>query len=165
MLGSIRTEVFNSGIAAVQEFQILVQMAPQEPEYSYQLCNAWARLSDWSFRQIITLNPNSARLSQGLGLEYAAQGKYDQALTAYREAARFDPKMPEIHLAMALILLEMKKFDDALSEVELELKLVPESKDAAGAKEKIEDAQSGASPWAFASPRGPERTRCRTDGP
>jgi len=35
--------------------------------------------------------------------------------------------MPELHLAMALILLEQKKFDNALTEINLELNLVPES--------------------------------------
>lgn len=144
-LGRAYEEVGN-WIAAVQEFQILVHMVPQEPEYSYQLCNAWTKLSDWSFRRIMALNPQSARLSQGLGLEYSAQGKYDQALAAYSQAAQADPKMPEIHLAMGLIFLDMHKFDRARSEVEIELKLVPDSKAAASAKEKIERARSVSSP-------------------
>lgn len=135
-------EASGNWVAAVQEFQKLVHLAPQEPEYSYQLCNAWTKLSDWSVRQIIKLNPNSARLYQGLGLEYAAQAKYDQALAAYQQAARSDPKLPEIHLAMALIWLERKKPDEALSEIELELKLVPESKSAAEAKAKIQEAKA-----------------------
>jgi len=139
-------EASENWVAAVQEFQTLVQLAPQDPEYSYQLCNAWTKLSDWSFRRIFALNPNSERLAQGLGLEYAAQGKYDLALAAYREAARFDPKMPEIHLAMAMILLETKKLNEALSEVELELKLLPESKAALAAKQKIEAAKADSSP-------------------
>ena len=139
-------ENLGNWIAAVQEFQKLVQLAPQEPEYSYQLCNAWTKLSDWSFREIIQLSPRSARLYQGLGLEYAAQGNYDQALVAYQQAARTDPKMPEIHLALALIWLELKKFDAALSEIELELELVPESKAAANAKEKIKAAKAAFSP-------------------
>lgn len=138
-------EAAGNWIAAVQEFQKLVQLAPQEPEFSYQLCNAWIKLSDWSSRQIIKLNPNSGRLYQGLGMEYAAQKKYDQALVAYQQAARADPKMPEIHLAMALIRLERKEFDEALSEIELELQLVPESKLAAQAKAKIQASRAALS--------------------
>ena len=57
-------------IGAVQQFQKLVELAPQEPEYSYQLGRAWTKLSGWSYRQISTLNPHSARLQQGLGQEY-----------------------------------------------------------------------------------------------
>lgn len=138
-------EASGNWIAAVQQFQKLVQLAPQEPEYSYQLCNAWIKLSDWSSRQIIKLNPNSGRLYQGLGMEYAAQEKYDQALMAYQQAARSDPRMPEIHLAMALIRLERKEFDEALSEVALELQLVPESKAAAEAKAKIQATKAALS--------------------
>jgi tetratricopeptide (TPR) repeat protein len=139
-------EAVENWIPAVQELQKLVQLAPQEPENSYQLWRAWTKLSDWSYRQIIGLNPNSARAQQALGVEYAAQEKYDRALAAYQEAARADPKMPELHLAMALIWLEMKKFDEALSEIGLELELVPESKAAAEAKAKIEAAKAGFSP-------------------
>jgi len=133
-------------IGAVQQFQKLVELAPQEPEYSYQLGRAWTKLSGWSYRQISTLNPHSARLQQGLGQEYVIQEKYDLALEAYRRAARTDPKLPEIHLAMAVILLEQKKLDEALAEIDLELKLVPESKAAAELKAKIEAAKAASSP-------------------
>jgi Tfp pilus assembly protein PilF len=137
-------EAMEDWIAAVQEFQKLVQLAPQEPEYSYQLWRAWTKLSDWSYRQIIKFHPNSARVPQALGVEYAAQQKYDRAISFYKHAALSDPKMPEIHLAMALIWLEMKKFDEALSEIRLELELVPQSKVAAETKAKIEAAKASA---------------------
>jgi tetratricopeptide (TPR) repeat protein len=139
-------EASNNRIAAVQEFQKLVELAPQEPEYSYQLGTAWAKLSGWSYGQITRINPNSARLHQALGQEYVIQEKYDLALAAYQQAARSDLKMPEIHLAMALIWLELKKFGEALSEVQLELKLVPESKAAVDAKARIEAAIAASTP-------------------
>lgn len=133
-------------IAAVQEFQKLVELARQEPEYSYQLGTAWTRLSGWSYSQITRINPDSARLHQALGQEYVIQEKYDLALAGYQEAVRSDPKMPELHLAMALILLELKKFDQALAEIDLELNLVPESKIAAATKTKIEATMATSSP-------------------
>jgi tetratricopeptide (TPR) repeat protein len=136
----------NNWIAAVQEFQKLVQLAPQEPEYSYQLGTAWANLSGWSYNQITSINPDSVRLQQALGQEYAIQGKYELALAAYQQAARSDPKMPELHLAIALLFLEQKRFDQALAEIELELKLVPESKAAVDAKAKIEAAIAASTP-------------------
>jgi tetratricopeptide (TPR) repeat protein len=129
---------------AVQKWQRVVELAPQEPEYSYQLGRAWTKLSEWAYQEIIRLNRNSARLRQVLGQDYAIQGKYALALTAYQQAAKADPKLPEIHLAMALILEELKRYDDALREIELELKLVPESKAAAENKAKIEAAKAAA---------------------
>jgi tetratricopeptide (TPR) repeat protein len=85
-------------------------------------------------------------LHQALAQEYLIQQKYDLALTAYQQAARSDPKLPEIHLAMALTYLELKKFDEALVEIEAELKLVPESKNAAETKTKILAAKASADP-------------------
>ena len=133
-------------IAAVQEFQRLVQLAPQEPEYSYQLGTALAKLSGWSYSQITRINPNSARLHQALGQEYVIQEKYDLAIDAYQQAARSDPKLPEIHLAMAFLWLELKKFDEALAEIQLELKLVPESKAAVETKARIEATMAARRP-------------------
>jgi Flp pilus assembly protein TadD len=129
-------------LAAVEELQRLVELAPREPEYSYQLARAWTKLSGWSYQQIERVNPKSARLQQGLGQEYAIQEKYDLALDAYRRAAALDPKLPEVHLAMAAILLEMKKFDEALGEITLEQQLVPQSKSVAEIRAKIETAKS-----------------------
>jgi tetratricopeptide (TPR) repeat protein len=139
-------EASDNWIAAVKELRKLVEMAPQDAEYSYQLGKAWSRLSGWSYQQMARLNSNSARLHQALGQQYLIQEKYDLAMRAYQQAAQSDPKLPEIHLGMALISLELKKFDEALTEINLELKLVPESKAAAEAKTKIEAAKASAAP-------------------
>ena len=139
-------EASDNWMPAVQELQKLVQLAPQEPEYSYQLGKAWTKLSGWSYYQISQLNPDSARLQQALGQEYVVQEKYDLAIAAYQRAARSDPKLPEIHLALALIYLELKRFDEASAEINLELKLVPESKAAAETKAKIAAAKAASSP-------------------
>src|SRR5215813_6222191 len=123
---------------AVDELQKLTTMAPDNPEYSYQLGKALSRLSEWSFEQISRVNPNSARLHQALGQEYVIQGKYDRALLAYEQAAAADPRLPEIHLGIAFTLLQLKRFDEALGQINLELALVPESKMAAELKTRIE---------------------------
>ncbi len=131
---------------AVRQLQKLVSMAPQDAEYSYQLGKALTKLSGWSLQEIARLDPNSARLQQALGQEYAVQEKYDRALIAYQQAARSDPKLPEIHLGMALILLQLKKFDEALEQVNLELGLVPESKIAVETKARIQAAKLASMP-------------------
>jgi len=139
-------EASENWIAAAQQLQKLVELAPEEPEYSYQLGNAWMRLSGWSYQRIARINPHSARLQQGLGQEYAVQGKYDLALAAFQRAAEADAQLSEVHLAIGSILLEQKKYDQALAEIALELKLVPASKAAAELKTRIENAQAGSVP-------------------
>jgi tetratricopeptide (TPR) repeat protein len=137
-------EASDDWLSAVEQLQRVVDLAPREPEYSYQLARAWTKLSGWSYQQIQHLNSKSARLQQGLGQEYAIQEKYDLALNAYQRAAALDPKLPEVHLAMAIILLDMKKFDQALNEITLEQQLLPRSKSAAEVRAKIETAKSAA---------------------
>jgi Flp pilus assembly protein TadD len=139
-------EASDNWIAAVVEFQKLVELSPQEPEYRYQLGRAWTKLSGWSYQEIKHLNPDSARLQQALGQEYAIQEKYDFALAAYQRAAKKDPGLPEIHLATAVILLELKRFDEALTEIDLEQKLVPESKAASETRARIEAAKGSSTP-------------------
>jgi Flp pilus assembly protein TadD len=135
-------EASGDWLSAVEQLQRLVELAPREPEYSYRLARAWTRLSGWSYQQIQQVSPKSARLQQALGQEYTIQEKYDLALNAYHRAAALDPKLPEVHLALAVILLEIKKFDEALSEITLEQRVVPQSKSAAEARAKIEAAKS-----------------------
>jgi len=139
-------EASENWIAAARQLQKLVELAPEEPEYSYQLGKAWMRLSGWSYQQIARINPNSARLQQGLGQEYAVQEKYDLALAAFQRAAEADPQLPEVHLAIGSILLEQKKYDQALAEIALELKLVPASKATAELKTRIENAKGSSVP-------------------
>lgn len=139
-------ETSNNWMAAAQQLQKLVELDPEEPEYSYQLGRAWTRLSGWAYQQISQANPRSARLQQALGQEYAVQGKYDLALTAFQKAAQLDSKLPEIHLSIALLCLELKRLDEAQAAIELELRLVPESQAALDAKAKIEAAKAAASP-------------------
>jgi len=139
-------EASENWIAAVRELRSLVELAPQEPEYCYQLGRAWTKLSGWSLEQIMRLNPDSARLQQALGQEYAIQEKYDMALTAYQRAAQFDPMLPEVHLARAVILLELKRFGEALAEIHLEQELVPESRAAVETRARIEAAMAASSP-------------------
>ena len=135
-------EASENWMAAVEELQKVVNLDPQEPEYSYLLGHAWTKVFAWSYERLARLDPNSARLHQALGQEYAILGKYELAIDAYRQAVRSDPKLPEIHLALALLLLEVKKLDEAYAEIDLELKLVPESKAAIETKAKIEAARA-----------------------
>ncbi len=138
-------EASDRWLNAVEQLQKLASLVPDNAEYSYQLGKASTKLSGWALSQIQVQNPNSARLRQALGQEYAIQEKYDEALAAYQQAALADPRLPEIHLGVALILLQLKRFDEAQTEVNLELQLIPESKRAADIKATIEQEKSAAS--------------------
>lgn len=135
-------EASGNWLDGVEQLQKLVQLSPDNPEYSYQLGKALSNLSGWALLEISRENPESARLYQALGQDYVIQEKYEEALKAYQKAAYSDPRLPEIHLGMAIILLELKKLDEALAEINLELKVVPDSKAAAEIKTKIQTARA-----------------------
>ena len=139
-------EASGNWLDGVEQLQKLVQLSPDDPEYSYQLSKALSKLSGWALLEISRQNPDSARLHQALGQDYVIQEKYEEALKAYQDAAQSNPRLPEIHLGMAIILLELKKLDEALAEINLELQLVPESKVAAEVKAKIQTAMATIAP-------------------
>jgi Tfp pilus assembly protein PilF len=65
------------------------------------------------------------------------QGRADLALTAFTKAAEADPSLPEVHLAMAQIHVEQRRWGDARRELEREFALVPDSAGARALAERL----------------------------
>ena len=129
---------------AVEQYQALAQLKPGEPEYVYGLGSAYLHLSEWCLRELDKLDGGSARLFQALGHNYRVQGRPDLALTAFTKAAEADPTLPEVHLAMAQIHMEQKRWADARREIERELALVPDSAGARALAARLRALEAGA---------------------
>ena len=89
-----------------------------------------------------------ARAWQALGRVQESTAP-QQALTAYAEAAKLNPKDPEPHIAAAALLTNQKAFDGAASEYLIAVQLDPTSKDALSglvdlyvAQKKYSDAEA-----------------------
>jgi tetratricopeptide (TPR) repeat protein len=124
--------------AAIEQYRALREMAPVDPEYAYQLGRAYLRLSEWAMQRLREIDPGSARIYQALGHNYRVQGRADLAARAFERAATADPKLPEIHLALAQIHLEQKNYGEARAEIDRELAIVPESAGALALKRRLE---------------------------
>jgi tetratricopeptide (TPR) repeat protein len=131
-------------LGMLDQFRILRGLAPNEPEYAYQLGRTYLELSGWCFQQIAKLNPKSARLPQIRAEIYSAQGRLQDALRSYQRAVDADPALPGLHLAMAQIYSRLGKSAEARTEVERELALVPDSASAKALKQKLEAGGNGA---------------------
>jgi tetratricopeptide (TPR) repeat protein len=129
---------------AVEQYRALKEMKPDDPEYAYALGSAYLRLSQWSLKQLATVDGGEARLHQALGHSYRVQGRPDFALRAFARAARADPTLPEVHLAMAQVHLEQKRWAEARREAERELAIVPESAGARALLERLSALEAGA---------------------
>jgi len=128
--------------AAVEQYRKLRDLAPDDPENAYQLGRAYLALSEWSLKQLRDADPGSARLQQALGHNYRVQGKREMAEQAFRRAAEADPRLPEIHLALAQIFIEQKRWTDARLELERELAIVPESAAARSLLQRVEAGEN-----------------------
>jgi tetratricopeptide (TPR) repeat protein len=124
--------------AAIEQYRALRELAPDDPEYAYQLGRAYLRLSEWAMQRLREIDSGSARIYQALGHNYRVQGRADLAARAFERAAQADPKLPEIHLALAQIHLEQKNYDEARKEIDRELAIVPESAGARALKQRLE---------------------------
>jgi len=130
---------------AVEQYRALRELSPREPEYAYQLGKAYLGLSEWCLRELRKVDPGSARLQQALGHNYRVQGRMSLAVGAFERAAQADRTLAEIHLALAQIYLEQKRWAEARQEIERELALVPESAGALALKQRL-DAEEAKTP-------------------
>jgi Tfp pilus assembly protein PilF len=124
----------------VDQFRALREIAPQEPEYAYQLGRAYVQLAGWCFREMARVNGRAARVYQARAENYRVLGQLERAILVFQRAAQADPKLPDIHLALAEIYLEQGKHDAARQEIEQELAIVPESVAALVLKKRLEAA-------------------------
>lgn len=125
----------------VAEYRRLTTLAPDSDEYAYRLGKAYLRLAERSYERIRVVNPHSARLAQALGSQYLDQDRPDLARRAFEDAARLDPALAGIHLALARIHLREGRWEDAAAEVAREQAIAPESADARALQADIEAAR------------------------
>jgi tetratricopeptide (TPR) repeat protein len=123
---------------AVEQYRALREIAPREPEYAYGLGKAYLSLSEWCLQELRDLDTGAARLQQAQGHNYRVQGKPDLAVRAFEQATRRDPTLPEIHLALAQIHMDERRWAEARKEIEQELALVPESAGARALLQRLE---------------------------
>lgn len=125
-------------VGVVEQYRALREIAPRDPEYAYGLGKAYLSLSEWCLRELRGLDNGEARLQQALGHNYRVQGKRDLALRAFERAAKADPTLPEVHLALAQIHMEEQRWAEARVEIERELALVPESAGARALQRRLQ---------------------------
>jgi len=111
----------------VNQYQILCALAPGDPEYTYQMAQAYLRLSQWCIKEIRRGAPESARMYEIRAEVLLGQGQAERAIHFYQRAVQVDPSLPGLHLALAQIYLDQNRPGEAQREITQELALVPES--------------------------------------
>ncbi len=92
-----------------------------------------------SLRRAIVLNPKSINANLWLGMVLRQSGKLDEAETYLKQADLFaESKLAEAHWQLALLFNQLKKYKEAADELELFLKVQPDSKDTELIKKLIQ---------------------------
>lgn len=129
-------------VCLTDEYRVLVELSPNDPEYAYRLAKAYLRVSQWAHTRIQAVDPSAARLSQALGREYMEQGRAELAERAYQQALSRDPTLVEVHLALVRIYLADGRLDEAAKAVARALALAPDSRDARALKAGVDAARA-----------------------
>ena len=115
-------------------------MAPNDAEYAYLLGSAYRNTSRWALVRMKEAAPASARVKQLEAEQLAATGDMGKATKRYQDAIAADPKLRGSHLGLAMLYARSGKRAEALSEIDEELKIAPESFVAKQIKRSLEQA-------------------------
>jgi len=83
-----------------------------------------------NWRQVTQANPRDAAAFASLGLVLSKQGKYDQAIPAYKRAIALDPKLPGVQLNWGLAEFKQSHFDAAIAPLSAALAADPQNMQA-----------------------------------
>ena len=99
-----------------------------------------------SMRRAITLNPGSVNANLWMGMLMRQSAKLDEAETYLKQANKLaESKSPDAHWQLALLFNDLKRYREAADELELFLKVQPDSKDTELIKKLIQRLRQNAS--------------------
>ena len=79
-------------------------------------------------RHIIALNPQARNAHRHLGNTLYKQGRYEEALDAYRVAAKLRPNYAKVHANLGMTLNELERFEEAETRLRHAIALDPKTK-------------------------------------
>jgi tetratricopeptide (TPR) repeat protein len=96
-------------------------------------CYLWTREFDAAlavYKQILTINPDSAEADMIAGEALDEKGDREGAVQQFRAAEQANPREPNVHFALAYVLWTQKLYDAAIPEFKAELEIDPENNQA-----------------------------------
>ena len=137
----------NAPVEAEEFLQALRRDFPHDPEVLYQATHAYADLSQGASQQLMREAPFSYHAHELTAETMEMQGKWDHAVSEYREILKINSGLPGIHFRLGRALLSKpspspEAVAEAKKEFEIELKLDPQNAGAEGVLGEIA-AKSG----------------------
>lgn len=83
--------------------------------------------AEGAWRELAEQSPKDYRLWTSLGVALAHQGRYGDAVTAYRKALALDPDAPQTELDLGLAYFKAGKFEEALEPLRAAAQALPDN--------------------------------------
>ena len=120
---------------AVGHLERARRLAPDDEAVLAQLIGSYGNVGHFDqaerlYEEAIGIHPASAEIPYHWGLALFKQGRYNQAIDVWLQAAEADDEFPELHLSMARAFGALGDLDRAYKELERELDLYPDSREA-----------------------------------
>ncbi len=128
----------NSVLPPAECFSAAKDAAAKAVQLDDRLAEAYASLAfavwayDWNaeeserlFNRAIELNNNYVQVYEWYAHFCAAQGRFDKAVEALTRALEIDPLSPLLHILMALVLHNARRFEEGMRYIERALELEP----------------------------------------
>jgi tetratricopeptide (TPR) repeat protein len=109
-----------------------LEIHPNDVKARYLLARVLKQLSLESSNQVIAMDPQSPRVHQLLGKNYADLSEDAKALAEYRLAEQANPSLPDIHYEIGHLQWQFGDLNDALAEFHKELAIDPYHAEANG---------------------------------
>lgn len=117
--------------ATVDSLLMLQQSFPTDPEVLYISTHYFSQIANQAAQRLAQTAPTSAQLQKLNAEALESQGKWDDAITAYRKILEQYPKEPQVHYRIARILLDQysapEVTEKAKGELQQELAINPDS--------------------------------------
>ncbi len=118
--------------SALQEFEKALKFEPNETRTFYNIGLMLVSLGRIDeaveyFNRILEVKPGDTDACLSLASAWAAKGEFERAIDVYRNGLKYNPNDTALREALALLLLQLHRVDEAITELEQAVKIKPDS--------------------------------------
>jgi len=106
---------------AVESLLLLQREFPDDPEVLYISTHYYSQMANRAAQHLARTAPQSAQVQKLNAEALESEGKWDEAIAAYRKILDQNAKEPEVHYRIARILLDQSSTADATEKAKAEL--------------------------------------------
>ncbi len=118
--------------SALREFEAALRFEPNDTRTFYNIAGMRARQGRIDeaieyYNRVLKLKPGDAGTCIAMASIRAARGEFERAIDSYREGLKYNPNDAEMHSGLGLMLLQLNRVDEGITELEQAVKIKADS--------------------------------------